>query len=87
MSLATKPRSFGASGRPHRTPRAEDTLTVDVRVIAATHRDSRQRFAPAGFERTSSTASTSWRCASPLRERDDDVVVLARHFAAQLAQT
>ena len=62
-------------------------VPVDVRVVAATNRDL-QREAEAGEFRR----DLYFRLAvfpirvPPLRERGDDVVLLARHFAAQLGR-
>lgn len=63
-------------------PVGEDRpVTVDVRVIAATHRDLKERVAAGHFRE-----DLYWRLhvvelhVPPLRERPDDIVVLARHF-------
>jgi DNA-binding NtrC family response regulator len=58
--------------------------TVDVRVVAATHRDLR-----AGIEARTFREDLFYRIAvfeldvPPLRERRDDVIALARHFLAR----
>ena len=62
-------------------------VAVDVRIVAATNRDL-QTAAESGEFRS----DLYFRLAvfpvrvPPLRERDDDVVLLARHFAAQLGR-
>jgi len=62
---------------------ANDTHKIDVRIIAATHRDLPSMVAQGKFRE-----DLYYRLAQfpielpPLRQRDDDVVVLARHFAA-----
>jgi tetratricopeptide (TPR) repeat protein len=60
---------------------------VDVRVVAATHRDLAQdvrerRFREDLFYRLNVIPIR----IAPLRERPDDVLALARHFAARLAE-
>ena len=62
----------------------ERPIAVDVRVIVATHRDLESLGrARACSARTCTTASTSFPIAlPPLRERPDDVPLLAQHFAA-----
>ena len=62
-------------------------VPVDVRVVAATNRDLRSAAEAGEFRR-----DLYFRLAvfpveiPPLRERGDDVVLLARHFAAQLGR-
>src|SRR5919199_662096 len=62
-------------------------VPVDVRVVAATNRDLRSAAEAGGFRR-----DLYFRLAvfpvtiPPLRERGDDVVLLARHFASQLGR-
>jgi DNA-binding NtrC family response regulator len=63
------------------------SLSVDVRVVAATNKDLNLAVARGEFR-----GDLFFRLAvfpiviPPLRERDDDVVLLARHFAAQLGK-
>jgi DNA-binding NtrC family response regulator len=60
-------------------------ISVDVRIVAATNRNLQQEAESGEFRR-----DLFFRLAvfpveiPPLRERDDDVALLARHFAAQL---
>lgn len=62
-------------------------IPVDVRVVAATNRDLRSAAEAGEFRR-----DLFFRLAvfpvqiPPLRERADDVILLARHFAAQLGR-
>jgi DNA-binding NtrC family response regulator len=62
-------------------------VSVDVRVVAATNRDLRSAAERGEFRR-----DLYYRLAvfpvtiPPLRERGDDAVLLARHFAAQLGR-
>jgi two-component system response regulator HydG len=69
-------------------PVGEDrTLHVDVRVLAATHRDLRARAAEGKFRE-----DLLWRLdvvhlhVPPLRDRREDIPVLARHFAGRFAR-
>ncbi|MDT5121882.1 MAG: hypothetical protein QOC96_1364 [Acidobacteriota bacterium] len=62
-------------------------IPVDVRIVAATNKDLRAAVENGEFRR-----DLFFRLAvfpveiPPLRERDDDIVLLARHFAAQLGK-
>ena len=65
---------------------SERTVTVDVRIIGATHRDLRQLVADRAFR-----ADLFYRLdvinirVPPLRERLGDIALLARHFALRHA--
>jgi DNA-binding NtrC family response regulator len=65
----------------------KSAIPVDVRVIAATNKDLRAAVDEGGFR-----GDLFFRLAvfpieiPPLRERDDDVILLARHFAAQISK-
>jgi transcriptional regulator with GAF, ATPase, and Fis domain len=65
----------------------QQTLSVNVRIVAATHRDLSQMVAGGQFRRD------LWYRLSvfpihlpPLRERSDDIALFAAHFAAQAGQ-
>jgi DNA-binding NtrC family response regulator len=64
-----------------------ETITVNVRVVAATHRDLNQMVKSGTFRE-----DLFWRLnvfpvsLPPLRERGDDVLTLARYFLEQKAQ-
>jgi two-component system nitrogen regulation response regulator NtrX len=88
MPLAAQPKLLRAleEGRIQRVG-AESTLPVDVRVIAATHRDL------AGAARRGEFREDLYHrldvvelALPPLRERGGDVVLLARHFLARFAE-
>src|SRR2546423_1743071 len=62
-------------------------VAVDVRIVAATNRDLQSAARDGEFPRDlSSPLAVSPARAPPLRERDDDVILLARHFASQLGK-
>jgi len=62
-------------------------ITVDLRIVAATNKDLK-----AAVENGTFRGDLFFRLAvfpveiPPLRERDDDVVLLARHFASQIGK-
>ncbi len=62
-------------------------IPVDVRVVAATNRDLRQAAERGEFRRDLFFRLAVFPVEIPaLRERDDDVLLLARHFAAQIGR-
>jgi DNA-binding NtrC family response regulator len=86
MTLATQAKILRVlqDGRLERLG-GEEPLAVDVRVVAATHRDLAEevragRFRDDLYYRLNVVSIH----LPPLRERGDDVLLLARHFAAQL---
>ncbi len=86
MTLATQAKILRAlqDGRIERLG-GDESLPVDVRVVAATHRDL-----PAEVRAGRFREDLYYRLnvvsihLPPLRDRGEDVVLLARHFAAQL---
>jgi len=63
----------------------EEPLAVDVRVVAATHRDLTAEVQAGRFrEDLYYRLSAVNVYLPPLRDRGDDVILLARHFAAQV---
>ncbi|RMG21520.1 MAG: sigma-54-dependent Fis family transcriptional regulator [Deltaproteobacteria bacterium] len=65
----------------------EQTLKVDVRVISATHRDLKQEVEEGRFrEDLYYRLHVVPIVLPPLRERGDDVLLLARHFAATIGE-
>jgi two-component system, NtrC family, response regulator AtoC len=64
----------------------EETLQVDVRVVAATNRDLRARIAEARFrEDLYYRLNVVTIALPPLRQRHEDIPLLAEHFIRRLA--
>lgn len=62
-------------------------IAVDVRLIGATHRDLQTRIAEEEFrEDLYYRIAEIVVCIPPLREREDDVVMLAKHFLEKATQ-
>lgn len=85
MSLATQAKILRVlqDGKIDRLG-GEEPVTVDVRVIAATHRDLWNEVQTGRFrEDLYYRLNVINVHLPPLRERGDDAILLARHFAAQ----
>ncbi|MEZ4401031.1 MAG: sigma-54 dependent transcriptional regulator [Kofleriaceae bacterium] len=86
LSQELQPKLLRAlENREVRRVGGRDTVALDVRVVAATHRDLPAEVAAGRFR-----ADLYYRLAvigitqPPLRERPEDVVVIARHLLGQL---
>jgi psp operon transcriptional activator len=63
-----------------------ETIEVDVRIVAATHVDLRERVDLGRFKQDLlDRLSFEVLFVPPLRERKGDILLLARHFAARMA--
>jgi two-component system nitrogen regulation response regulator GlnG len=63
-----------------------DLLRADVRIVTATHQDLKARIADGSFrEDLYHRLNVITIKIPPLRERDDDILLLARHFLHQAA--
>jgi DNA-binding NtrC family response regulator len=64
-----------------------DPIPVDVRIIAATHRDLKAMVSRGEFRQDLYFRLNVVRvCVPPLRERGPDILILARHFLEQCAR-
>ncbi len=88
LPLAVQPRLLRAVELGEIEPLgSESTLTVEVRLIAATNQDLRQLIAQGRFRRDLyDRLSTLLLHLPPLRERPADILLLATYFATQTAQ-
>jgi transcriptional regulator with GAF, ATPase, and Fis domain len=74
-------------GRELRRVGGDRAIPIDVRVVAATNRPLDVALSDGSFRRDLFFRIGSWRIELPLlRHRGDDVILLARHFTAQLAR-
>ncbi len=87
MSLATQAKILRVlqDGRIERLG-GDEPIPVDVRVVAATHRDLLERIREGSFrEDLYYRLNVVNIHLPPLRERGDDPILLARHFATRLS--
>jgi DNA-binding NtrC family response regulator len=89
LPLSIQPALLGVlQRRRFRRVGGDDEIAVDVRVVAATHRDLRAEVNRGAFR-----ADLFYRLAGariaipPLRERPEDIPTLVRHFAVELTGT
>jgi DNA-binding NtrC family response regulator len=87
MSLALQPKLLRALQEKHVRPLGSDhEVSFDVRVVAATHRNLQQAVRDGDFR-----ADLFFRLnvisidVPPLRDRGDDILLLARHFLKEIA--
>ena len=79
---------FLETGEVQRVGAAAGTTRCDVRVIAATNRDLRQRIAEGAFrEDLFYRLNVIQIHVPPLRDRGDDIMLLVNHFLAEAAMT
>ncbi|MEZ4296738.1 MAG: sigma-54 dependent transcriptional regulator [Polyangiaceae bacterium] len=87
MSLALQPKLLRALQEKHARPLGSDhEVPFDIRVVAATHRNLQQAVRDGDFR-----ADLFFRLnvisidVPPLRDRSDDILLLARHFLKEIA--
>jgi len=86
LPLQTRLLRVLAEGDYHRVG-GRDLLRADVRVLTATHQDLQQKIAEGGFrEDLYHRLNVITIELPPLRERSDDILLLARHFLHQAAE-
>jgi DNA-binding NtrC family response regulator len=74
--------------REFRRVKGAQAIPVDVRVIAATNRPLESALNDGAFRHDLFFQISSWRIEMPaLRDRGDDVILLARHFIAELVKS
>ncbi|APR86469.1 Response regulator of zinc sigma-54-dependent two-component system [Minicystis rosea] len=88
MSLALQPKLLRALQEKHVRPLGSDhEVSFDIRVVAATHRNLQQAVRDGDFR-----ADLFFRLnvisidVPPLRDRGDDILLLARHFLKEIAE-
>jgi two-component system nitrogen regulation response regulator NtrX len=88
MSLKTQAKVLRALEEQHITPvGSEDYLPVDARVIASTNKDLEEEIMTGNFrEDLFYRLNVIPFYVPPLRERKEDIPVLARHFLNEFAQ-
>ena len=86
LPLQTRLLRVLAEGEYHRVG-GRDLLSADVRVLTATHQDLQQKIADGSFrEDLYHRLNVITIELPPLRERSDDIPLLARHFLHQAAE-
>jgi len=86
LPLQTRLLRVLAEGEYHRVG-GKDLLSADVRVLTATHQDLQQKIADGSFrEDLYHRLNVITIELPPLRERSDDIPLLARHFLHQAAE-
>ena len=89
MSLKTQSKVLRTLEEQRFTPvGSEDTITVDVRVIASTNKDLEEEISRGNFrEDLFYRLNVIPFYVPPLRERKEDIPLFARHFLKELAAT
>jgi two-component system nitrogen regulation response regulator GlnG len=86
LPLQTRLLRVLAEGEYHRVG-GKDLLSADVRVLTATHQDLQKKIADGSFrEDLYHRLNVITIELPPLRERSDDIPLLARHFLHQAAE-
>jgi two-component system nitrogen regulation response regulator GlnG len=86
LPLQTRLLRVLAEGEYHRVG-GKDLLSADVRVLTATHQDLQQKIADGSFrEDLYHRLNVITIELPPLRERGEDIPLLARHFLHQAAE-